>query len=170
MKKSILDFQPISRTRRNHGLEHATIHVLSKKHPHVKLAGMSSPSGFTIMGDVTTEEVAEAAIDALKKLRAGEVELALHPNCGTNFAVTGMVAGLAAWIGTLGAGKAFRHKLERLPLMLALATLAVVVTRPLGPLVQKRITTTGDPQGLELERVESSIHAGLRMHSVITKG
>jgi hypothetical protein len=170
MSKSILDLQPISRTRRNHGLEHATIHVLSKKHPNVKMGGMSSPGGFTIVGDVTTEDVAEAAIEALKKLRAGEAELALHPNCGTNFAISGMFAGLAAWLGTLGAGKEFRRKLERLPLMIFLATLAVVVTRPLGPLVQKQITTTGDPQGLELERVETSLHAGVRTHRVITRG
>jgi len=170
MSKTILDFQPISRTRRNHGLEHATIHVLSKKHPHVNLGGMSYPHGFTIIGDVTTEEVAEAAIEALKKLRDGKAELALHPNCGTNVAVSGMFAGLAAWLGTLGAGKEFRRKLERLPLMIFLATLAVVITRPLGPLVQKQITTSGDPRGLTLEKVETSVRAGLRLHRVMTKG
>jgi len=170
MSKSILDFQPISRTRRNHGLEHATIHILSKKHPDVSLGGMSSPQGFTIIGDITTEEVAEAAIEALKKLRDGKTELALHPNCGTNVAISGMFAGLAAWLGTLGAGKTFRRKLERLPLMVFLATLAVVITRPLGPLVQQQITTSGDPKGLELEKVETSVRAGLRLHRVMTKG
>jgi len=170
MRKSILDFQPISRTRRNHGLEHATLHILSKKHPHVRLGGVSSPGGFTIIGDVRTEEVAEAAIEALNRLRAGEAKLAVHPNCGTNFAITGMFAGLAAWFGGLGAGKEFKRKLERLPLMIVLATLAVVLTRPIGPLVQKQITTTGDPKGLELERIESSMQAGMRLHRVITKG
>ncbi len=170
MRKSILDLQPISRTRRNHGLEHATIHILSKKSPNVKMGGMSSPSGFTLIGDVSTEDVAEAAIEALKKLRAGNADLALHPNCGTNFAISGMFAGLAAWLGTLGAGKEFRRRLERLPLMILLATMAVVITRPLGPLVQKEITTSGDPQGLELERVETFLRAGVRMHRVITRG
>jgi len=81
-----------------------------------------------------------------------------------------MVAGLAAWIGTLGSGKEFRRKLERLPLIILLATAAIVVTRPLGPLVQKRITTASDPEGLELERVETSVRAGVRMHRVITRG
>lgn len=170
MSKSILDFQPISRTRRNHGLEHATIHILSRKHRHTSLGGMSSPDGFTIIGDVSTEDVAEAAIEALKKLRMGEAELALHPNCGTNFAISGLFAGLAGWLGTLGAGKDFRRKLERLPLIIFLATLAVIVTRPLGPLLQKEITTSGDPQGLELERIETSIRGGFRMHRVITRG
>jgi len=170
MSKSILDLAPISRTRRNHGLEHATMHVLSNKHPGVTLGGMSSPGGFTIVGEVITEDVAEAAIEALKKLRSGEADLAMHPNCGTNFAISGLFAGLAAWFGTLGTGKGFRRKLARLPLIIFLTTLALVVTRPLGPLVQKRITTAGDPEGLNLVRVETSIRAGLRLHRVITQG
>lgn len=170
MSQSILEMPPISRIRRNHGLEHATIHILSKKHPNIAIGGMSSPMGFTIVGDVTTEDVAEAAIEALKKLRAGESALVLHPNCGTNFAVSGAMAGFAAWLGTLGSGKQFRKKLERLPLIMLLATIALMVTRPLGPMIQKRITTAADPERLELERVETSVRAGLRMHRVTTRG
>jgi len=170
MSNAILDFKPISRMRRNHGLEHATIHVLSKKYPNVKLGGLSTPIGFTIFGDIPTEEVAEAAIKALKSLRAGQADLAMHPNCGTNFAISGLAAGFGAWLGTLGAGKRFKQKLERLPLMALLATIGLIVTRPLGPLVQKRITTTGDPQGLELDRVETFVRAGIRMHRILTKG
>ena len=170
MTNPIFEINPISRVRRNHGLEHATIHILSKKHPNVHMGGMSTPRGFTIFGDVQTEEVAEAAIEALKSLRAGQADLAMHPNCGTNFAVSGLMAGAAAWLGSLGAGKRFKQKLERLPLMVLLATVALILTRPLGPLVQKQITTTGDPQGLELERVETFVRAGVRMHHVLTKG
>ena len=170
MSKSILDLNPFSRIRRNHGLEHATIHVLSKKYPEIPFGGVSSPYGFTIVGDIPTEEVAEAAIEALKKLRAGQKDLAMHPNCGTNFAISGAAAGLAAWVGMLGADKKVNQKLERLPLVLVLATLALILTRSLGPAIQRNITTSGDPAGLELERVETSVRAGLRMHRVITKG
>jgi hypothetical protein len=170
MNNSLLNFSPISRTRRNHGLEHATMKILSERHPLAKLAGMSSPQGFTIVGDVTAEDVADAAIAALKRLRTGEADLALHPNCGTNFAVPGAFAGLAAWLGSLGTGKSFRQKLERLPLMIVLATMALVLTAPLGPVIQKRFTTSGDPQGLELERVETTIRAGVRLHHVTTRG
>ena len=170
MRNGILDFQPISRVRRNHGLEHATIHILSKKYPNVHLGGLSTPRGFTIFGDVPTEEVAEAAIEALKSLRAGQADLAMHPNCGTNFAISGLMAGLAAWVASLGTGKRFKQKLERLPLMVFLATLALILTRPLGPLMQKHVTTTGDPQGLELDRVETFVLAGIRMHRILTKG
>jgi hypothetical protein len=170
MKKSLLDFQPISRTRRNHALEHATLHILSRKFPNITMAGVSSPNGFTLIGDVTTEDVAEGAIEALKRLRDGEADLALHPNCGTNFAVSGIVAGLAAWLGTLGSGKEIKRKLERLPLIVLLATTAIVITRPLGPLIQKKITTASNPEGLELERIETSVRLGLRLHRVITRG
>jgi hypothetical protein len=170
MHTSILDLKPLSRIRRNHGLEHATIHMLSKKHPEIPIGGLSSTHGFTIVGDIPTEEVAEAAIEALKKLRAGHKELALHPNCGTNFAVSGAIVGLAAWVSMLGADKKISQKLERLPLVMALATLALILARPLGPAIQQNITTSGVPAGLELERVETSVRAGLRLHRVLTKG
>lgn len=170
MSKNILDFKPISRTRRNHGLEHATIHMLSRKFPDKPIGGISSPLGFTIVGDIDTEDVAEAAVEALKKLRAGQSDLAMHPNCGTNFAISGILAGLAAWIGTLCGGRSTKKKLERLPLMMALATIALILSRPLGPIIQKKITTTGDPQGLELSKVETSVRGGLKMHHVSTRG
>ena len=170
MSNSFFDFQPISRVRRNHGLEHATIKVLSERFPGQNFGGISTPFGYTIVADLSTEEVAEAAITALKRLRAGEADLAMHPNCGTNFAISGAVAGGAAWLGTLGSGKQFKRKLERLPLIIFLATLALIVSRPLGPFIQKHITTASDPEGLELERVETSVRAGMRLHRILTRG
>lgn len=170
MSNLFLEFQPISRIRRNHGLEHATINVLSKKFPSFKLGGVSTPCGFFIVADLPTEAVAEGAIEALKRLRAGEANLAMHPNCGTNYAITGAVAGTAAWLGTLGSGKEFKRKLERLPLIILLATLSLILTRSLGPMIQKHITTASDPEGLELERVETVVRAGVRMHRILTRG
>ena len=170
MCKTILNFPPISRIRRNHGLEHATIHTLSEKFPNIPIGGISSPFGFTILGEVETEDVAEAAVEALKKLRAGQSDLAMHPNCGTNFAVSGIFAGLAAWLGMVGVGNSTKKKLERIPLMMTLATMALILTRPLGPIIQKQITTTGDPQRLELTKVETSVRGGVKMHRVSTQG
>ena len=170
MNDSLLHVKPVSRIRRNHGLEHATVNVLSKRFPTIKFGGMSTPMGFFIIGDVTSEDVAEAAIDALKRLRAGESGLAMHASCGTNYAVPGLFAGLAAWLGTLGSGKSVKSKLERLPLSIMLATVALILTRSLGPVVQKQFVVAGDPEGLELERVETSIRMGMRMHRVLTKG
>jgi hypothetical protein len=170
MSNYFIDLKPISRVRRNHGLEHATLHVLNKKFPEKRLAGISSPFGFTIVGEVSTEDVAEAAVEALKRLRAGEEKLALHPNCGTNFAVPGIAAGLFAWLGTLGPKKDFKSQLERLPLVMILATIGLIIFSPLGPVVQKKISTSGKPGTLELERVETSVRAGVRLHRVVTKG
>jgi hypothetical protein len=146
------------------------MHVLGKKFPQVAFGGHSDPNGFTIIGNVTSEDVAEAAIEALKKLRAGQAGLAVHRNCGTNFAVSGIFAGLAAWLGTLGVEQEFKKKAARLPLMIVLATAALVVAQPLGPILQKQFTTSGDPEALELVRVETAIRAGQKFHRVITEG
>lgn len=170
MSQSIEKINPISRIKRNHGLEHATLHVLGKKFPKTAFGGISSPVGFTIIGEVSTEDVAEAAIEALKRLRDGEADLAQHDNCGTNFAVTGAIVGLFAWVGTIGSDKAFKKKLERLPLVMLLAVVGFMLARPLGPIIQKRITTSGQPGELELDRVETSVRAGLHLHRVITRG
>ena len=170
MSKSILEFPLIARTRKNHGLEHATIHILSKKYPNVSLGGISTPKGFTIIGNVPTEDVAEAAIEALKRLRAGEAELAQHPNCGTNYVISGIFAGFGAWLGVVGTGKGFGKKVQRLPIMMFLATLALILTRRLGPIVQKEITTSSDPGEMELVRVETSLQTNLKFHHIVTKG
>ena len=70
----------------------------------------------------------------------------------------------------LGSDKKFKSKLERLPLVILLATVAFIFTRSLGPQLQKEVTTSGKPEGLELTRVETSVRGGVRMHKVITKG
>lgn len=170
MNNAKLNSGPISRVRRNHSLEHATIHILTKKFPKQSFSGMSTPMGFTIIGDVSPEDVADAAIEALKRLRAGEAHLAFHPNCGTNFAVPGLAAGLGAWLGSLGTDKKLKSKFDRLPLMVFLATLALILTRPLAPWVQKNLTTASNPEGLELDKVETIVRAGMRMHQVKTRG
>ena len=88
----------INRIRRNHGLEHATIHVLSEGHKRFSAQGNSDHRGFhlNIYGDVTEEEVAAAVTEAHRRLRAGERHLAVHPNCGTVLVTTAVLATLAA--------------------------------------------------------------------------
>ena len=88
----------VSRIKRNHGLEHATIHVLSEGHKRFSAQGNSDHRGFhlNIYGDVTEEEVAAAVAEAHRRLRAGERQLAVHPNCGTVLVTTAVLATLAA--------------------------------------------------------------------------
>ena len=83
----LLDLPLILETRRNHALEHATLHVLARTHK-IPMAGHSNPTGFFLLGDLQLEEIANASIEALTRLKAGESGLAVHEGCGTNLATT----------------------------------------------------------------------------------
>jgi hypothetical protein len=172
-KMSILDpiinIPLISRIRRNHGLEHATLHVLSRQFPGKKMGGYSDFRGFWLVGDLNADQVRSGAIEALDRLKAGEDHLAVHPNCGTNFATSGSLAGLAGVMGMLGVGSRKRDKLERLPLVATMATLALIFAQPLGLSVQKHITTSGQPGDLEIVDVIPSHRGRMISHRVLTR-
>jgi hypothetical protein len=166
---SILDLPVLSRIRRNHGLEHATLTVLARRFPGRRLAGYSFPGGFFILGDVSTEDLRKGALIALTRLRNGERRLAVHPNCGTNLVAAGVLAGGLAWLGMAGA-KERRDKVARLPLVIALAMAGFAASQPLGPLLQERITTSGEPQSLAIVEVYPISFGSLRLHRVVTQG
>ena len=175
---TILDIRVFSRLRRNHGLEHATINILSRgrpgsstgqRFPSRPLAGYSHPGGFFILGDIPTADLREAISQALARMMNGEGSLAIHDHCGTNFVASGFVAGLLAWLGMAGA-KSKRDKVERLPLVIALATFGFIASLPLGPVLQKRITTSGDPQELSILDVIPMKIGQISLHRVITQG
>jgi hypothetical protein len=168
--QSILDTPWLSRTRRNHGLEHATLHILAKRYPKTSLAGHSDLNGFWILGDVPTDEIHSAVRQALQRLKNGEHELAVHPNCGTNFATAGVSAGLAASLVMFGAGRRLRDNLERVPLAITMATLALIISQPLGMRIQRRITTSGDPGDMQIVEIKSSQRGRIKAHRVITAG
>jgi len=156
-------FNLIQSVRQNHALEHATIHVLSRRYPYVRLMGRSTPSGFFIYGPLETQQVAGAASEALARLQQGEEHLAVHPRCGTNLAVTGVLAGAAAFAATLGRP---RSKLDRLPLALMAATLGAIVAQPLAQRVQENVTTTPDVEGLSIRDVTRQERGSLVIHKV----
>ena len=166
---TILDIPILSRIRRNHGLEHATISLLTQRFPYRRMAGYSYPGGFFLLGDVPTDQVREVVAQALSRMNNGERYLAVHPNCGTNYAVSGLVAGLLAWLGMAGA-KSKRDQMRRLPLVISLATLGIILSVPLGPKVQEHITTSGDPQGLSIVDIFPIRFGQFSMHRVITRG
>jgi len=168
--KSFLDQPVISRIRRNHGLEHATLHVLAEKGPGRSMGGHSNPTGFWLIGKIPTEEITQAVHEALRRLRAGEHHLAVHPGCGTNFATAGTMAGLAGVIGMWGVGERKRDKLERLPMVATLATLALILAQPFGSTLQKHITTSGDPENLEIIEISPAQRGRLKAHRIITRG
>ena len=166
---NILDLPILSRIRRNHGLEHASLTLLAQRFPSRRMAGYSFPGGFFLLGDVPTEQVREVVAQALARMNNGERYLAVHPNCGTNYAVSGLVAGTLAWLGMAGA-KSKRDQLERLPLVVTLATLGFILSAPLGPKVQEYVTTSGDPQGLSVVDIFPVRFGQLSLHRVVTEG
>ncbi len=160
---------PFSRVRRNHALEHATLQVLAEKKPGLHAAGYSTFNGFWVLGQVKIEELHDAVEEAQKRLRAGERRLAIHPNCGTNFAFAGFAAGLAAWLAMLGSDGSLRRKLDRLPLVTTAATLAMILAYPLGPRIQEKVTTNADLGDLRVVRIDSFEQQAVPAHRVVTR-
>lgn len=167
--QKILAVPLVERTRRNHGLEHATITLLTQRQRGLSLVGRSTPNGFYLYGDVASEAVAQAAQDALDRMRAGERQLAIHPNCGTNFVTAGLAAALAAFLGFSGA-RGWRGRAERIPLVAALATLGLILAQPLGLALQRDVTTTGEMGALEIVGLVRSRPAGVPALFVATRG
>lgn len=167
---NLLELPVISRIRRNHALEHATLHMLSEHLPRTMLMGHSDAGGFWIIGDVPPETLHAAVQEAIARLRAGEHQLAIHPNCGTNFVTAGALAGLAGAAAMLGSGRRVADKLTRLPLAAALATLALIASQPLGILLQARVTTSGEPGALEVIAITHRKQGHLTIHRIQTRG
>lgn len=159
----------ITKIRRNHGLEHATIYVLSERHKKLSLVGRSDAAGFTLYGPVDTAEVRYAAQEALRRLRRGEADLAVHPRCGTVLATTGLLTGLAAFVA-LGLESGSRRRLHwsSLPTAILAATLAAIVAQPLGMFLQKEYTTSGHPANLEIRNISVNPNARIITHRVET--
>ncbi|HRW08372.1 MAG TPA: DUF6391 domain-containing protein [Caldilineaceae bacterium] len=125
----------IRRTRQHHAIEHATLHVMSKRPDSGHLSGLSDPFGFTIFGETDLEKVRRGVGDALLRLQAGEEQLAIHPNCGTNLVTTGLLVTLAA----LAAGTK-HNPLERLVTTLLWVLPMIVAGKVLGMRLQQFTT------------------------------
>ncbi len=159
---------PLARTRQHHALEHATLHILSRRFPQQPLAGHSDPQGFWILGQVPTEAVEQAVAEALTRLQQGEHHLALHPGCGTNYLATGGLAALAGLFGFAGA-KRWRERWDRFPLVIFLSMIALIMGRPLGFWLQRHVTTDPQVQNLEVVAVRPVRRGRLPAHRVTTR-
>ena len=168
--QSILNTRTLSRLRRNHGLEHATLHVLAERYPRQSFAGHSNPDGFWLIGNLPTEAVQSAVEEGLSRLKNGERRLAVHPNCGTNLVVAGTIAGLAGASAMFGVGKRWQDKLERLPLAAALATFGLILAQPLAIRLQENVTTSGEPGNLEIVEVIPSQQGRFKTYRIVTIG
>lgn len=161
----ILDLPLILETRRNHALEHATLHVLSAKYRDRPMAGHSNPTGFFILADVPTEDLTTTVTQALTRLQAGERNLAIHAGCGTNLVTTALLAGTLTWLPLSGT-KSTRRRFFMLPLALIFGVIGWLLSQPLGPFLQAKVTTEAEMGGL---RVEDVIRVRKGVHRIITK-
>lgn len=127
----------LEKVRRNHGIEHATVHVLSEGNPELSLVGRADGNGFAIIGDVNPEALADAAQEALRRMKNGQGELAVHPRCGTQLVTVGALTACAAFFA-LGR----RPRLARLPDAILATTLAAFVAPMIGLQLQKYVTTS----------------------------
>ena len=151
--------QTISRVRRNHGLEHATIHVLTDRHKQFSAQGNSDPGGFSlnVYGDISEEQVTAAVNEAYSRMKNGEHNLAIHPNCGTGLLTTATMVTLATQLvfglETRRQGNSSNRwtiLFNGLPSAILMAVLAIIVSRPLGLKLQERFTTQGDLGDLQI--------------------
>jgi hypothetical protein len=167
--RSFLDLPTLSLIRRNHGLEHATIHLLSRLHPQRSYIGRSDAGGFYIYGQVETSDLQAIVQEALQRLRGGEHQLAIHPNCGTNLVTSGLLAGGASFIALMGSERqGWRRRLERMPNAVLLTMGALLLAQPLGRAAQQHLTVQPDPQDLEVLGIQRLHEEPRPLHRVVT--
>lgn len=165
--QNILAHPLIDRTRRNHGLEHATLNILAQTHPGVPLVGRSTAYGFYVYGPIGLEPLTDAAVAGLHGLNAGQAQLAIHANCGTNVVTAGIAAACAAYLGFVGADR-WQKRWERLPIVALLTTLAILAAQPVALALQQHVTTSGQPRGLSITHVECRATHPVTVHFVKT--
>ncbi len=162
--------EPIARIRRNHALEHATIHVLSQRRRDIRVVGRSTPRGFVLYGDLPTDVVLEAAREALALLKSGRQDLAVHPFCGTNAVAAGALAGLGAFLVLTPRRRSLSEWLGRLPTVLLITTLASIVGQRLGLVLQATMTTDPHVGNMRIVAVAREERGSLVAHYVYTEG
>ena len=98
---------------------------------------------------VNLEDISAAlANEALERLQNGEGNLAVHPRCGTNLVVAGLITALAA---ILAIGR--KPSLKKIPDVILATTIAAYVSQPLGLSMQQYVTTSPDARGAHVKGV-----------------
>ena len=152
------------RIRQNHALEHATVSILSAHSPGLAVSARANHQGFTIFADLDLDAVRRASAEALARMRAGERELAIHPNCGTNLAV-GTSVMLVGWLFALMTLRPRTRVASA-----AIGSLAGFASaRPLGSVVQRHITTLPEVHDLRIVAIRRRQVLGRRFVDVLTR-
>jgi hypothetical protein len=160
---NLMKTQPVQWTRQNHALEHATITILLHRmgESPPPIAGRSDPDGFSVYGNIRTEALEDAVAEALRRLQSGEHDLAVSPFCGTNIALGGFLAAAGSALA-IGSG----NRVARFPNAILAATFAVLLSRPLGRIAQKYVTTSPDLHGVRVRAITKSGWGPFSSHRV----
>ncbi len=150
--------------RQHHGIEHATVTLLSRRLPGTFVAARSDLQGFTVYGNVDTLTLRMAVEEAVGRLQQGERQLAVHQNCGTNLVVSGLLSGSAAWLLSRGRKRSWW---DRLAGAILGATLALLVAPPVARWTQENITTSPDIADLRVGDVVKLDRGPVTQHRVV---
>ena len=157
----------IRRVRRNHALEHATVTLMLEEGVRGPLGGYSTPWGFFVVGDLSTEQLRRIVGDALDSLSKGRSEMAISPHCGTNMAVAALFSGV---LTRLVLGKKKEGRWKRLPLVLGAVLVGALLSKPVGNAIQRHYTTLSDMDGLEVVSIRTAWPGQRpRVHRVTTR-
>ena len=113
------------------------------------MGGHSNPTGFFLMGNFTKEDIQEAADEAMQRLRGGERELAIHEGCGTNIATSTLLPATFAFVPMSRARSTF-WRVFLIPFAIGLAVFGYFLSKPLGPWLQRNVTTEADLGGMRI--------------------
>lgn len=142
--------------RRNLALGHATVNILRQRSGHSGLVALASPAGFVVRGGASPAMVADAASEALARLRAGERTLAVDPRSAAALLATEM--GLAAAV------VAVLLLTDTSGLAAAIAGLALValVGPRLSSVLQRHLTTDAHLGSLAIRGIQIEAPSGIR--------
>ena len=129
------------------------------------MGGHSNPTGFYLMGGFSKEEIQEAADEAMRRIRAGEKELAIHEGCGTNIATSTLLPAMFAFVPMQQARSNF-WRLFLIPFAIGLAVVGYFLSKPLGPWLQRNVTTEANLGNM---RIVDIIPVRKGLFRVITK-
>ena len=159
----------IERIRRNHALEHATLHMLEEKTPRLRAGGQAATGGFYLFGDLPDEgTVVVAANEAIRRMSDGQRDLAIHPRCGTNVVTAGVLSGVLATLGVLAAGKRAPWYVQ-LPNAILGALVGGLLAVRVGPWMQANVTTSADVQTAKVRGIRTGEFGGMTSHFVETE-
>ena len=164
---NIAPVQVLSHIRKNHAMEHAAIHILTKSKPGLSFAGYSFIKGFWIYGKSELQDIQKAVEIAHARLKNGEKSLAIHPNCGTNIAMTGLCTALVSMLALKMEGDD-DSDFNRFSALTSAGLVGALLGRPLGPYMQKHITTDADVSNLSIVSITCSTVHGTPLFFVRT--